>query len=216
MKAVLLFLVGLSSIGVSAYERCYVENKAAGKTTCSIASNLQPYACVGPTSDGYVSCSAANGEPIDCILKEGRFREPKEVWCDMPTIPQSEAPAVSFVNAPRYRRNSASSGIGTISAGPKSTENCDAIITVGEGSWDFQRQYNMKVKCLKRKAAIEGVVPRENCDGLVTAGPGSWDEMFQQKRRQNCLDRQAGIEAPPKKTLICTEIAGLPGQSRCR
>ena len=85
MRAALILITGLSSLAASAYERCYLEQKAPGNTTCSIASNVEKYACIGPTQDGFVSCSAANGEPIDCILKEGRFREPKEVWCDMPT-----------------------------------------------------------------------------------------------------------------------------------
>ena len=219
MKTVAIMLLAVFSGSASAYERCYLEPKAKGNSSCTIASYNQIYLCVGPTKNDYISCTTSSGEPIECILKEGKFREPKEVWCDSPAIPLSDAPVFTIVQAPPRRlvaeRNSTKAASSAVK-GSVSAEDCEAIIKVGEDSWDYQRQYNMKVRCLKRKTAIEGQIPYENCNALVTGVPGSWDELFQQKRRQNCLDRQAGIEVPPNKTLICTQTPGLPGQSSCR
>lgn len=215
----LSFFLAFLSCQASAYERCYLEHKAAGNSSCFIASFNQTYSCIGPTKDDTVTCTTTNDEQVDCILKVAKLHGPREVWCDSPAITRSEQPVVTLVHAePRRlvaeRKNANSES--SVAKGPVSKENCDAVITVGEGSWDYQSQYSNKVRCLKRKAAIEGRIPYENCSALLTADPGTWDEMFQQKRRQNCLDRQAGIEAIPQKRLICTPIFGLPGQSVCK
>ena len=199
MRIALSCLFAVLSFHAAAYERCHLESRADGTSSCFIASWNVTYACIGPTKGGSVSCKTSNDEQIDCLLKEAKFREPKEVWCDSPAIAQSEAPQVTLINAPPRRLVAERKGADPQLPPPKSpvsSENCDAI-----------SQYGLKVRCLKRKAAIEGVVPYEDCNAIVTADQGTWDERFQQKRRQNCLDRQAGIDSPPpQKTTICSKI----------
>lgn len=209
VRALLSVFLSLFVCQAAGYERCYLEPTSKNVSSCYLALWNSKYACEALTPEGDVSCRTKSDEPVDCIVKEVTMRGPKEIWCNGPPLVQDENAQITFMPMLSQRKRLVAEGAEEGANLPSrlrstSNENCDAYLTVGQDSWDFNRQYGLKVRCLKRKAVVEGVIPKENCDALLTEAPGTFGAYFDENRRQACLDRQAGIASQPNRTRVCT------------
>jgi len=208
MRIFLICFCLLFARQASGFERCYLEATSKNTSSCFLASWNSTYSCDAPTNEGNVNCKTNSAEQADCIVKEVTLRGPKEIWCNGPPLKPDENAQITFMQSGERRRLTAERAGGNVSVNNlpihASAENCDSYLTVGQNSWDFNRQYGLKVRCLKRRAAIEGVIPKENCDALLTAPGGTFSAYFDENRRQACLDRQAGVQPQPSTTRVCT------------
>lgn len=204
VSAGLLFsAIGYSSLSI-AYDRCHVEAASGGNSICSLPAFDARIICVGQAANRTANCNLITGEPVQCELRLTKLREPSDIWCEMSTPTPGEVGVATLLSGgDRHRYVGQSETTKPTNKPVANAENCDVI-----------KDNNQRVRCLKRKAATDGVIPYEDCNSLVTADKGTWSERIEQKRRQSCLDRQAGIESPPSKTQVCQKINGQ--MSICR
>ena len=169
-----------------AYDRCYIEAAPRGNSTCFIAMMATTLFCTGQDKRRTAQCATAAGDPVACELRVTRLGEPPDIWCAIsPPPPSDSAVATLMASGDRYRnapRNAPAKP-------PAPTETC--VLPIDQSKWSYATEYNMYVRCLKRKTLIERRVPYEDCDALVTSDPSTFSALIQQKRRQDCLDRQA-------------------------
>ena len=186
----ILLLLFLTSCPAMALDRCLIEAVPNGNSTCFLVANNATFTCAGQDQKRTPHCKTPTGEVVACELRPTKLREPPDIWCEMPTPAPSEN-AVVTVMAGGERFRSVGQSETTKPTAQPSTNAETCRVPPDHGGLSYAREFEFYVRCLKRKAVVDGRIPLEDCSSYVTYQPHSLGYSGQLRRKEDCLDRQA-------------------------